>query len=158
MSMAISSRRLDTPLGALYLAACEEGVCALRRWRADDREEVRGHAALLDEATAQIDAYLHGRREAFDLPLSLCGTAFEREVWTALRQVPYGKTESYAGIAARIGRERACRAVGRACGRNPVLILVPCHRIVASSGALTGFAAGLEMKRALLKLEQNGLK
>lgn len=100
-----------------------------------------------------LDAYFSGREIAFDVPLAPAGTPFQRDVWTALREIPFGATASYAEIARRIGRPRAVRAVGAANARNPIAILVPCHRVIGADGSLTGYAGGLERKRALLALE-----
>ena len=102
---------------------------------------------------SQLDEVVAGRRFQFDLALDLSGTDFERRVWQEVSAIPYGSTATYAEIARRIGCPSACRAVGRANGHNPIALVVPCHRVVGSSGALTGYAGGLEMKRALLDLE-----
>jgi methylated-DNA-[protein]-cysteine S-methyltransferase len=111
---------------------------------------VAWHLAAL---RAALDAYFSGRAVAFDVPLAPIGTPFQREVWTALRDIPFGGTASYAEVARRIGRPRAARAVGAANARNPIAILVPCHRVIGADGSLTGYAGGLERKRALLALE-----
>ena len=104
--------------------------------------------------TAQLDEFFAGSRTSFDLAVEPArGTPFERAVWEAVSAIPYGQTATYAEIAAAIGRPSACRAVGRANGRNPVALVVPCHRVVGSDGSLTGYAGGLPMKRALLELE-----
>lgn len=105
---------------------------------------------------AALDAYFSGRDVPFDVPLAPAGTPFQCAVWTALRAIPYGATASYAEIASRIGRPRAVRAVGAANARNPIAILVPCHRVIGADGSLTGYAGGLERKRALLALEARG--
>ena len=102
---------------------------------------------------AALDAYFAGRAVAFDVPLAPAGTPFQRDVWRALRAIPFGATASYAEIARRIGRPQAVRAVGAANARNPIAILVPCHRVIGADGSLTGYAGGLERKRALLALE-----
>lgn len=120
-------------------------AAALRRHAGDD--------ALLERARDQLREYFEGRRKAFDLPLDLVGTPFQRAVWQALLVIPYGETTTYSGIARRCGRPQAVRAVGGAIGRNPVSIVVPCHRVVGSDGSLTGFGGGLPRKRALLQLE-----
>jgi methylated-DNA-[protein]-cysteine S-methyltransferase len=113
----------------------------------------QGDAASLSAAAIQLEQYFAGERTEFDLALSLEGTEFERRVWDEVRAIPYGSTASYAEIAARAGRPGACRAVGRANGRNPIAVVVPCHRVIGSDGSLTGYAGGIEMKRALLELE-----
>jgi methylated-DNA-[protein]-cysteine S-methyltransferase len=106
----------------------------------------------------QLAEYFAGRRAVFELPLAPRGTEFERAVWRALIEIPYGETRSYAEIARRIGRPQACRAVGRANGRNPLGIVVPCHRVIGSDGSLTGYGGGLEMKQYLLDLEGNAAR
>ena len=117
---------------------------------------IRSETPLIQSAYEQLDAYLRGTRQSFDLPIAPSGTNFQQKVWSALRQIPYGTTKSYADIARAIGQPKASRAVGTACGRNPILIITPCHRVLGSSGTLTGFAAGLEVKAALLSLESGG--
>jgi methylated-DNA-[protein]-cysteine S-methyltransferase len=113
----------------------------------------QGDAASLSAAAIQLEQYFAGERTDFELAVALQGTEFERRVWDAVRAIPYGSTATYAEIAARIGRPGACRAVGRANAMNPIAIVVPCHRVVGSDGSLTGYAGGIEMKRALLDLE-----
>ncbi len=108
---------------------------------------------LLRRAAAQLAEYFDGGRRCFDLPLDPLGTPFQRTVWQALRTIPYGETQTYAQVAARIGQPRACRAVGMANHHNPVMIVVPCHRVVGSNGSLTGYASGLAVKARLLELE-----
>ena len=103
----------------------------------------------------QLDGYFAGRRQRFDLPLAPSGTAFQRKVLAALQAIPYGETRSYKEVAAAIGKPRAVRAVGAANGRNPIPIIIPCHRVIGSDGSLTGFGGGLAAKRALLALEGN---
>ena len=114
----------------------------------------QGDAAALAAAAIQLEQYFAGERTEFELDLDLAGTPFERRVWKEVRAIPYGRTATYAEIARRIGRPGASRAVGRANARNPVAVIVPCHRVVGSDGSLTGYAGGLEMKRALLDLER----
>ena len=117
-------------------------------WRADPEHPV------LRQAIAQLTAYFAGERVDFDLPLDLqAGTPFQQSVWDALRSIPRGGTTSYAELARRLGRPQAARAIGAAVGRNPVSIVVPCHRVLGTGGALTGYAGGLERKTALLQLE-----
>lgn len=109
---------------------------------------------LIKEAAKQLDEYFHKKRRAFDLPLSLHGTEFEKKVWNALLTIPYGQTRSYGDIAAQIGNPKACRAVGRANGRNHIVIVIPCHRVIGAGGTLTGYSAGLDKKMILLDLEE----
>ena len=110
-------------------------------------------SAALDAATAQLQEYLAGDRTAFDLPLRARGNAFEQLVWDELVRIPYGETASYGEIARRIGHPGSARAVGRANARNPIAIVVPCHRVIGSDGSLTGYGGGLDLKRSLLTLE-----
>lgn len=112
-------------------------------------------SALSDLAYCQLCDYLKGERRTFNFPYELHGTAFQKKVWDALCQIPYGETRSYKQIAAAIGSPRASRAVGMANNKNPMLVIVPCHRVVGTDGALTGYAGGLIMKKALLELERN---
>ena len=113
----------------------------------------RSDAAPFAEAEAQLHAYFAGELERFELPLAPRGTAFQRSVWDALREIPYGRTTTYSELAASIGRPSACRAVGAANGRNPLPVIVPCHRVLGAAGALTGYGGGLERKRDLLAFE-----
>ena len=107
-----------------------------------------------DLAAAQLAEYFAGTRSTLTFPISAQGTPFQEAVWAAVRDIPYGETRTYGQIAAALGRPGACRAVGNACNRNPILIAIPCHRVVGSKGALTGYAAGLSTKALLLDLEQ----
>lgn len=149
----------ESPLGPMLLAATDRGLCGAwfvgqrhgpdaSRWREDPR-----HPLLL-QGIAQLRSYFAGERKAFDLPLDLqAGTAFQQSVWQQLLAIPPGGTTSYAELARRLGRVQAARAVGAAVGRNPVSIVVPCHRVIGTGGSLTGYAGGLERKTALLRLE-----
>ncbi len=112
-----------------------------------------GSGATLNAVAEQLDEYFREVRTGFDLPLRLEGTPFQLAVWSALREIPFGQTSTYAEVAARIGRPRAVRAVGAANGRNPISIVVPCHRLIGANGDLTGYGWGLERKRSLLELE-----
>lgn len=153
---------LPTPLGALLLIARDGALAGVHfdgaryappigeDWRHAPREP------LLAAARRELDEYFAGRRRAFDLPLAPMGTPFQREVWQAIAAVPYGETANYRELAQRVGRPAAVRAAGAATGRNPWSIVVPCHRIVGADGALTGYAGGLDRKRALLALEAEG--
>ena len=145
------SHVMTTQIGLLTL---EEADGALRRVSFGDcaRGE-RMETPLLARAQREIKEYLAGERRSFDLPLKLEGTPFQQLVWQALRDIPYGETRSYGELAAAIGRPRACRAVGMANHYNPLAIIVPCHRVIGANGRLTGYAGGVEIKRALLKLE-----
>jgi methylated-DNA-[protein]-cysteine S-methyltransferase len=115
---------------------------------------VKAETPLIKKAAAQIEEYLAGKRKKFTLPLVMHGTEFQTAVWQALQDIPYGKTRSYKEIAAAIGRPRAVRAVGMANHRNPISIIVPCHRVIGHDGSLVGYGSGLPLKRRLLELEQ----
>lgn len=154
------SRTVPSPVGDLVVVASPQGIVAIL-WPED--RPVRagmagtpkpGESELLDLAEQQLTEYFAGERTTFDLPLDLRGTDFQRAVWEELRTVPYGGTVGYGELAASIGRPTAARAVGAAVGRNPVSIVVPCHRVVGADGSLTGFAGGLDAKRTLLALER----
>ncbi|HWJ69873.1 MAG TPA: methylated-DNA--[protein]-cysteine S-methyltransferase [Sphingobium sp.] len=145
-----------SPVGRLTLVASRDALIAIL-WERDAPGRVRLPALteqadhpLLIEAERQLAGYFAGERRAFDLPLDFRGTAFQQMVWTALLDIPFGETRSYAQIARAIGAPAASRAVGAANGRNPLSIVAPCHRVVGASGALTGFAGGLAAKRYLL--------
>lgn len=147
------------PLGAMLLAASDAGVAGIwfsGQQHGPDASGWRADAAhpLLHSAVGQLDDYFAGRRRHFELPLDLrSGTAFQQSVWQALRAIAPGRTCSYGDLARRIGRPSAVRAVGAAVGRNPIGIVVPCHRVIGAGGALTGYAGGIERKQALLRLE-----
>jgi len=113
---------------------------------------------LFREATRQLEAYFSGELESFDLKLAPEGTEFQKSVWKALCKIPYGETRTYKDIAASVGKPKAYRSVGLANNRNPIAIIVPCHRVIGSNGKLTGYASGLDVKAFLLKLEENKLK
>ena len=146
-----------SPIGDLMLVS--DGSALTGLWMEDKRWPPRAGGDWLEdagpfgEAREQLDAYFRGERTAFDLELAPSGTEFQRRVWRALREIPYGETISYAQLARRVGNPAAVRAVGAANGRNPISIVVPCHRVIGSDGSLTGFGGGLDRKRALLELE-----
>ena len=154
---------IDSPLGKFLLTARATGLTHLLF--ADHRgrpvfetcrptgDDSPAAARILRETERQLRAYFAGRRREFDLPLAPGGTAFQREVWTALCDIPYGRTLSYGDLARRIGRARAVRAVGAANGANPISIIVPCHRVIGSDRRLTGYGGGLPAKKRLLELE-----
>ncbi len=145
---------MPSPLGTLYLARTQEGLAQVRL--ADEEGTHRGDDPLLAEAGCQLEQYFAGTRRRFDLPLDMTSapsTPFQRRVWAATQEISYGTVRSYGEIAEAVGSPRAARAVGQALGRNSLLIIVPCHRVVRSDGGLGGFGAGLDNKRALLTLE-----
>lgn len=116
---------------------------------------IKESTPLLETAARQLEEYFQGKRTEFSLPLSPKGSAFQQKVWNALCTIPYGETRSYKQIAEQIGSPKACRAVGMANNRNPIMIVIPCHRVIGTNGSLTGYAGGMEMKEKLLALEQN---
>jgi methylated-DNA-[protein]-cysteine S-methyltransferase len=134
-------------LTGLWFSPHEHRWAAAPDWRRDDAHP------LLTSARTQLEAYFARDLKAFDVPLAPVGTPFQHTVWAALREIPYGETTSYGEIARRIGRPSASRAVGLANGRNPISIVVPCHRVIGSAGALTGYGGGMDRKRTLLDLE-----
>ncbi|HET7458633.1 MAG TPA: methylated-DNA--[protein]-cysteine S-methyltransferase [Gemmatimonadaceae bacterium] len=159
---------LPTPVGALLLAAEEAGLTVVAfephegrwapaaEWRRvghDAGDESDAASRVLAEARAQLAAYFAGERTTFTVPLAPRGTPFQRRVWLALRAIPHGETISYLELARRVGDPRAVRAVGGANGRNPLPVIVPCHRVIGADGSLTGFGGGIERKRWLLEHE-----
>lgn len=144
----------NSPFAPLCLAQEGDALAAVNFCAPLAGEEVPGPTPLLAEARRQLEEYFAGSRRVFDLPLAPEGTAFQQAVWEALRAIPYGETRTYGQIAAAVGRPKASRAVGGACHCNPIGIIIPCHRVVGSSGRLTGYAGGLDRKAALLALEQ----
>ena len=146
---------LETPIGALRLVSDGRHLVAIEfeGSHAVDTSDRELEDSVLQACATQLREYFAGRRTRFDLPLAPRGTDFQRAVWSALEGIPYGELRSYGEIARAIGKPRAVRAVGAANGRNPLPIVVPCHRVIGSDGSLTGFAGGLEIKRRLLALE-----
>jgi methylated-DNA-[protein]-cysteine S-methyltransferase len=161
---------VPTPIGPLVVVASTQGVRAVL-WSIDDASRVRGAAidsaapstdetsplsagAVLQQAAEELEEYFEGTRRSFDVPLDPVGTAFQQRAWAALRTIPYGETVTYGEQAERLGDRRKARAVGAANARNPISIIVPCHRVVGASGALTGFAGGLDVKAWLLDHER----
>lgn len=157
-----SRRSLPSPVGTLTLVAGETGLAAIL-WENDDPSRVRTAALkedpdhpVLSETAKQLASYFAGELKTFDLPLAASGTPFQSRVWDALLTIPYGETRSYGAIARQIGHPTAYRAVGAANGKNPLSIVVPCHRAIGANGTLTGFAGGIAIKRRLLALEGAG--
>ena len=141
-------------LGRMLLIASAHALVEVRFSREMPPDIPVQETPLLWEAGRQLAAYADGRLRAFDLPLAPCGTSFQHAVWRALLDIPFGQTRSYGEVAASLGRPRAARAVGMACHRNPVAIIIPCHRVIGASGQLTGYAGGLDIKARLLALER----
>jgi methylated-DNA-[protein]-cysteine S-methyltransferase len=149
----------QSPIGILTLVASEEGLAGLHfenaRHGGPPEDAFHGTNKFIDEARRQLDAYFAGTRRDFELTLRPQGTPFQQKVWAALRRIPYGVTKSYGQIAAEVGAPQASRAVGAANGKNPIAVIVPCHRVIGANGSLTGFGGGMERKRFLLALEQS---
>jgi methylated-DNA-[protein]-cysteine S-methyltransferase len=150
--------RFDSPVAPLLIVASELGLVRLEFDR--DPAKAPANAVASDEKTAtyvrQLQEYFRGERRRFDFPLDLRGTDFQKRCWQALLEIPYGETRSYADIARAVGSPRGFRAVGLANNRNPIAIVVPCHRVLASDGTLCGYGGGLDVKQKLLELEKTG--
>jgi O-6-methylguanine DNA methyltransferase len=163
----VHTARVDSPIGTLRLASTAEGLAYVELPHADGRgfsgwlQRVAPGAKCVEgyapnrQAVRELQEYLEGKRTEFGLALDLRGTPFQLEVWSALREIPYGETRSYADIAREVGRPNAVRAVGAANGSNPLAIVVPCHRVIASDGRLAGYGGGVSLKARLLAMEQS---
>lgn len=145
----------DTEIGRIVIGEESGALTDLFTVQKLPAAECSEPTVLLQHAAQQVREYLAGERTSFSLPLAPTGTEFQRAVWQALREIPYGETRSYRELAQKIGRPAAARAVGQAAHRNPLLLFVPCHRLIGANGDLTGFAAGLSVKQKLLLLEQS---
>ena len=143
----------ETKLGSVTIVEEDGALLAITTHRT--YEGIKQETPLINEAYRQLSEYLLGERKRFDLPLNPQGTVFQQQVWKALCDIPYGETRSYKQIAEAIGNPKAVRAVGMANNRNPLLIVVPCHRVIGANGKLVGYAAGIEKKEFLLKLEKS---
>lgn len=168
----IRTRRYESPCGVLLLGSCGDKLC-LCDWQAGKKHRAavsrrlerrldaafeEGTSEVIEQAARQLDEFFAGARKEFDVPLLLAGTDFQRRVWDELLRIPFGQTLSYGELARRIGMPRAVRAVANANGANALSVFVPCHRVVGSDHTLTGYAGGLDAKRALLKLEETTKK
>ena len=142
-------KNITLPFGTFHIVSDGTAITALYT----GTQMETSPCPLLEEAARQLTEYADGTRESFDLPVAPTGTAFQQAVWAALRTIPYGQTRTYGDIAAQIGNPKATRAVGIACNKNPILMVIPCHRVIGKNGSLTGFGAGLELKETLLNLE-----
>jgi len=156
--MNLVSMTIPSPVGPLLLGADDAWLRLI--WFSTPRHPLprdvvlaEGDNAILRQTRTQLEAYFGGGLRRFDLPLQPVGTPFQREVWSMLERIPYGQTWSYRDVAGRIGKPQAVRAVGAANGRNPIPIVVPCHRVIGADGSLTGFGGGLPTKQFLLALE-----
>ncbi len=161
--MTYSYKTMQSPVGELKLVASDKGLAAIL-WENDDPkrvklgtlEENKNHPVLV-ETERQLNDYFAGKRETFSVKLDFAGTEFQKKVWKALLAIPFGETRSYGQIAKQIGHPKAVRAVGAANGKNPISIIVPCHRVIGVDGKLTGFAGGLEAKACLLGMESKNI-
>jgi len=157
--MTLFYKEIESPVGKLKLVASSNALVAVL-WEREQLNRVKLDTATLDpqhpillETERQLAEYFSGKRIDFDLPLQPDGSEFQKKVWRALREIPFGQTRSYRDLAKAVGSSRAARAVGAANSKNPLSIVVPCHRVVGANGSLTGFAGGVETKAALLALE-----
>jgi methylated-DNA-[protein]-cysteine S-methyltransferase len=149
---------IATPVGEMMVIGDEEAIHFVHLpdsfRRSDFAADRAGVPAAVGAAVEQIEAYFAGDLKDFSLPLDPAGTQFQRQVWMALAEIPYGATESYGELALRVGNPKACRAVGLANGRNPIPLILPCHRVIGANGSLTGYGGGLDLKKRLLDHEQ----
>jgi methylated-DNA-[protein]-cysteine S-methyltransferase len=156
----IQYKMMVSNIGALYLTASSKGVRGIC-WSKQPVKLIKSlgrscpEEKILDDTRAQLEEYFDGQRKIFDVPLDVEGTAFQKHVWRELAKIPFGQTVSYGGVAKGIKNPKAVRAVGSANGKNPVCVIIPCHRVIAADGSIGGYAGGIAVKRQLLRLEQN---
>ncbi len=143
----------ETPIGVVCIEESENAITGL--WFHEEKDPMETETPLLKEAGRQLTEYFEKKRKVFDLPLKPEGTNFQKRVWAALCTIPYGQTRSYGEIAKQIGNEKACRAVGGANNKNPIMIFIPCHRVIGANGSLVGFGGGLPAKKYMLELEKS---
>ena len=143
----------ETPVGKLCIGE-EDGVIVRTTWSKIPTEYILEETELILQCKMQLDEYFRGERKTFDLPLAPKGTDFQKKVWNALQKIPYGETKTYGEIAAAVGNPKAARAVGMANNKNPIGIIIPCHRVVGANGKLVGYAGGMDKKEWLLQLER----
>ena len=155
--MTIYQARIETQIGPLGIAEEDQMLTHLFFHQKKSPEHATWKwTPFLREVAQELKEYCSGKRKTFDIPLKFHGSDFQMSVWNALRTIPYGETRSYGEIAEQIGNAKACRAVGLANNRNPIAIIIPCHRVIGADGSLTGFGGGLPLKQQLLNLEHNG--
>ena len=144
-------------IGDIFLKATDKDLIDLHFLSEEDvfEGEIVSSSPILKETSAQLDEYFAGKRQVFSVPTNPVGTTFMQEVWDALTKIPYGQTKRYGEVAASIGRPTAFRAVGMACNRNPIALIIPCHRVIGAKGDLVGFRGGIEIKEKLLALESS---
>ena len=143
----------ETPVGKLCIGE-EDGIIVRTTWSKIPTEYILEETELILQCKMQLDEYFRGERKTFDLPLAPKGTDFQKKVWNALKEIPYGETRTYGEIAAAVGNLKAARAVGMANNKNPIGIIIPCHRVVGANGKLVGYAGGMDKKEWLLQLER----
>lgn len=148
----------ETPVGFMKIVYDNEKVIQLKKMHDESIDDFGTPTAFTDGVFAQLMEYFQGKRKKFDITYELHGTEFQKKVWKALCDIPYGETRSYKEIAIAVGNEKASRAVGMANNKNPIGIIVPCHRVIGASGKLVGYAGGMEMKQFLLEMEKNTIK
>jgi len=153
VAVALNYTFVETPIGSILVAGDDDAIHEIHFAGRKPQDDWTRNDGALKYATAQLEAYFDGKRQTFDFPLAPRGTTFQLDVWGALQRIPFGETTTYASLAETIGRPRAVRAVGAANGANPIPIVIPCHRVIGSSGSLTGFGGGLDTKRWLLDHE-----
>ena len=144
----------DTEIGRIKISEKDEKIIGLVFSDYKKEDEIEKETELIKKAYTQLEEYLSGKRTEFNIEIEMIGTEFQKKVWKELLNIPYGETRSYKDIAIAIENEKACRAVGNANNKNPIAIIVPCHRVVGSDGSMTGYAGGLNIKEKLLKIEK----
>lgn len=144
----------DIEIGRIKISEKDEKIIGLVFSDYKKEDEIEKETELIKKAYTQLEEYLSGKRTEFNIEIEMIGTEFQKKVWKELLNIPYGETRSYKDIAIAIGNEKACRAVGNANNKNPIAIIVPCHRVVGSDGSMTGYAGGLNIKEKLLKIEK----
>ena len=148
----------DTEIGTIKISEKEGKIIGLVFSDSKKENEIEKETELIKKAYTQLEEYLSGKRTEFNIEIEMIGTEFQKKVWKELLNIPYGETRSYKDIAIAIGNGKACRAVGNANNKNPIAIIVPCHRVIGSNGSMTGYAGGLDIKEKLLKIEKYNIK
>lgn len=148
----------DTEIGRIKISEKDEKIIGLGFSDYKKENEIEKETDAIRKTYLQLKEYLSGKRKNFDIEIEMIGTEFQKKVWKELLNIPYGETRSYKDIAIAIGNEKACRAVGNANNKNPIAIIVPCHRVIGSNGSMTGYAGGLDIKEKLLKIEKYNIK
>jgi|SRR5690625_1227011 len=152
--MNYQSATYDSPLGKLEIIASDQAITAVR-FTDKLRDKPSETSEILQETRKQLDEYFQNKRTSFDIPLAPSGTDFQKKVWSILKEIPYGQVISYKEVSRRLGNEKQIRAAANANGQNPILILIPCHRVIGSNGTLTGYSGGLSKKKWLLEFEKS---